>query len=77
LNKVTGSDGTQTAYDYDMAGKLSSLTFSKNGATIHEARYYTDEKGNPEDVILRSLDNTALHYSYDGLGRLSGQSIGL
>jgi len=76
LNKVTGSDGTKTAYDYDMSGKLSSLTFSKNGATIHDARYYTDEKGNPEDVILKSLGNTALHYSYDGLGRLTGQSIG-
>jgi len=76
LNKVTGSDGSLTAYDYDMSGKLSSLTFAKNGATIHDARYYTDEKGNPEDVILKSLDNTSLHYSHDGLGRLTGQSIG-
>ena len=76
LNKVTGSDGSLTAYDYDMSGKLSSLTFAKNGATIHEARYYTDEKGNPEDIILKSLGNTSLHYSYDGLGRLTGQSIG-
>jgi RHS repeat-associated protein len=59
-----------------MSGALSSLTFSKNGATIHEARYYADEKGQPEDVILKSLDNAALHYSYDGLGRLTGQSIG-
>jgi YD repeat-containing protein len=26
LNKIIGSDGTVTAYDYDMAGKLSNVT---------------------------------------------------
>jgi len=76
LNKIIGSDGSLTAYDYDMSGKLSHLTFSKNNDILHKARYATSEKGLPEDVILETLGNTALHYNYDGLGRLTGNSTG-
>jgi len=76
LNKITSSDGSQTVYDYDMSGNLSHLTFSKDNATIHKARYSTDKKGNPEDIILESLDDTVLHYSYDEISRLTEQSIG-
>jgi len=76
LNKVHGSDGTLTAYDYDTTGKLSRLNFLDNGDKIHMTRYYTNQVGNPEDVILVSLGNTALHYEYDGLNRLTGKSIG-
>lgn len=76
LLKIIGSDGTKTAYDYDMSGQLSHYTFTKDNEVIYDARFTTDEKGNPEDVILRSLDNALLHYNYDGVGRLTGYSNG-
>ncbi|MDR2525966.1 MAG: DNRLRE domain-containing protein, partial [Oscillospiraceae bacterium] len=76
MNKITGSDGTQTLYDYDMSGALVDLTFQKNNEVIHQARYHRNEKGSQEDVILRSLGNTALHFNYDCFDRLTGQSAG-
>ncbi len=79
VNRVDGSDGTKTAYDYDATGQLSHLMFSKNNDIIYKARYQTNEKGNPEDVILTSLGEenaTLLHYNYDGLNRLTGNSCG-
>jgi RHS repeat-associated protein len=76
MNKITGSDGTQTLYDYDMSGALVDLKFKKNNEIIHEARYHRNEKGNQEDNILTSLGTTAQHFNYDGFGRLTGQSAG-
>jgi YD repeat-containing protein len=69
-------NGSKTAYDYDASGQLSHLMFSKNSDTIYKARYQTNEKGNPEDIIITSLGNTLLHYNYDGLNRLTGNSCG-
>ena len=76
VHRIIGSDGTQTAYEYLKAGQLGGLTFKKNNAIIHEARYYPNERGNPTDAVLNSLDNTILHYEYDGLSRLSEQFVG-
>lgn len=81
LNQITGSDGTKTAYDYDMSGQLSHLTFSKNDEIINMARYTTDEKGNPQDVVFETPgitenNHTSMHYNYDTLGRLTGKSVG-
>ena len=81
LHRITGNDGSKTEYDYDMSGTMSHLTFSKNNETIYKARYATDEKGNQADVILGDPlddinDDVALHYNYDGLGRLTGRSVG-
>lgn len=74
--RVTGSDGTVTAYDYDMSGNLARLTFSDDNANIYSGRYYTNEKGMPEDVVIDTLDNTLIHYNYDDLGRIESYSYG-
>ena len=76
LHRVTGSDGTKTLYDYDRSGHLSHLTFSKDNSIIYQARYSTNQKGSPEDVIIESMDNALLHYNYDGYNRLTGFSNG-
>lgn len=74
--RVTGSDGTVTAYDYDMSGNLARLTFSDDNANIYSGKYYTNEKGMPEDVVIDTLDNTLIHYNYDDLGRVESYSYG-
>ena len=77
MNRIDGSDGSKTAYDYNSGGQLSHLMFSKNNDIIYKARYQTNEKGNPENVILTTLgNNTVLHYNYDGMNRLTGNSCG-
>lgn len=76
LHRVIGSDGTKVLYDYDRSGNLSHLTFSKNNDTIYQARYTTNQKGNPDDIVLVSMGNTLLHYNYDGFNRLTGFSNG-
>ena len=76
LHRVIGSDGTRILYDYDRYGNLSHLTFSKDNDTIYQARYTTNQKGNPDDIVLVSMGNTLLHYNYDGFSRLTGFSNG-
>lgn len=74
--KVTGTDGTKTSYDYDMSGTLARLTFSDDNNIIYSGKYYTNEKGMPEDVVIDTLDNTLMHYNYDDLGRVESYSYG-
>lgn len=74
--RVTGSDGTQTTYDYDRSGALSRLTFSDDNDNIYSGKYYTNEKGMPEDVVIDTLDNTLIHYNYDDFGRIESYSYG-
>lgn len=74
--RVTGSDGTLTTYDYDRSGALARLTFSDDNVSIYSGRYYTNEKGMPEDVVIDSFDNTLIHYNYDDFGRVDGYSYG-
>lgn len=74
--KVTGSDGTQSSYDYDKSGALARLTFSDDDDTIYSGKFYTNEKGMPEDVVIDTLDNTMIHYNYDDLGRVESYSYG-
>ena len=74
--RVTGSDGTLTTYDYDKSGTLARLTFSDDNASIYSGRYYTNEKGMPEDIVIDTLDNTLIHYNYDDLGRVVSYSYG-
>ena len=74
--KVTGSDGTQTSYDYDKSGTLAKLTFSDEDDIIYSGKYYTNEKGMPEDVMIDTLDNAIMHYNYDDFGRVESYSYG-
>ncbi len=74
--RVTGSDGTQTTYDYSMSGELARLTFSDDNVNIYSGKYYTNEKGMPEDVVIDTLDNTLIHYNYDDFGRVESYSYG-
>ncbi len=74
--RVTGSDGTQTTYDYDRAGTLARLTFGDDNDIIYSGKYYTNEKGAPEDVVIDTLDNTLMHYNYDDFGRVESYSYG-
>lgn len=74
--RITGSDGTLTTYDYDKSGTLSRLTFSDDNANIYSGKYYSNEKGMPEDIVIDTLDNTLIHYNYDDLGRVESYSYG-
>ncbi len=74
--RVTGSDGTQTTYDYNRSGSLARLTFSDDNVNIYSGKYYTNEKGMPEDVVIDTLDNTLIHYNYDDFGRVESYSYG-
>lgn len=74
--RVTGSDGTQTTYDYNRSGSLASLTFSDDNVNIYSGKYYTNEKGMHEDVVIDTLDNTLIHYNYDDFGRVESYSYG-
>lgn len=74
--KVTGTDGTKTSYDYDRSGTLARLTFSDDDDIIYSGKYYTNEKGMPEDVVIDTLDNTLIHYNYDEFGRVESYSYG-
>jgi len=74
--KVTGTDGTKTSYDYDRSGTLARLTFCDDDDIIYSGKYYTNEKGMPEDVVIDTLDNTLIHYNYDDFGRVESYSYG-
>ena len=74
--KVTGTDGTNTSYNYDRSGTLARLTFSDDDDIIYSGKYYTNEKGMPEDVVIDTLDNTLIHYNYDDFGRVESYSYG-
>jgi len=74
--RITGSDGTLTTYDYDRSGSLARLTFSDDNVNIYSGKYYTNEKGMPEDVVIDTLDNTLIHYNYDDFGRVESYSYG-
>ena len=74
--RVTGSDGTLTTYDYDRSGSLAKLTFSDDNVNIYSGKYYTNEKGMPEDVVIDTLDNTLIHYNYDEFCRTESYSYG-
>ncbi len=76
LHRINSSDGYRTEYDYDMSGKLSHLTFSNNGDKIYSARYVSNEKGYPEDIIIETMDSAVLHYNYDDSGNLESKSSG-
>ena len=77
LESITGSDGTRAKLGYDIKGGLSSLTFTENGATIHDAWYSSDNQGRPTKASLFSLGGAGLAYDYDGMGRLAGRSLEL
>ncbi|MBE6819655.1 MAG: RHS repeat-associated core domain-containing protein [Ruminococcaceae bacterium] len=74
--RVTGSDGTLTTYDYNRSGSLARLTFSDENVNIYSGKYYTNEKGMPENVVIDTLDNTLIHYNYDEFGRVESYSYG-
>ncbi|MBR4049327.1 MAG: DNRLRE domain-containing protein [Clostridia bacterium] len=74
--KVTGTDGTKTSCDYDMSGTLARLTFSDGDDIIYSGKYFTNEKGMPEDVVIDTLDNATMHYNYDDFGRVKSYSYG-
>ncbi len=74
--RVTGSDGTLSTYDYNRSGSLARLTFSDDNVNIYSGKYYTNEKGMPEDVVIDTLDNTLIHYNYDDFGRVESYSYG-
>ena len=74
--RVTGSDGTLSTYDYNRSGSLARLTFSDDNVNIYSGKYYTNEKGMPEDVVIDTLDNTLIHYNYDEFGRVESYSYG-
>lgn len=74
--RVTGSDGTQTTYDYDRSGTLARLTFSDDNVNIYSGKYYSNEKGMPEDIVIETLDNALIHYNYDEFGRIESYSYG-
>lgn len=75
-HRIIASDGTKSLYDYDISGNLALFTFSDHDDIIHDIKIISNEKGNPDDIIVKSFNNTLLHYNYDGIGRLTGYSNG-
>ena len=73
---VIGSDGTKSAYEYDLTGNISRFTFQKDNATIYDGRYRMNEKGLPEDVFVSSPHNTHMQYNYDEYYRTESKSCG-
>ena len=76
LHRIVGSDGTKTLYDYDLSGNKSKVDFYIGDENVYSARFYPNYSGDIEDVVLRSFNNTKLHYNYDGFNRLIGNSFG-
>lgn len=75
--RISGSDGSLSTYDYDRTGRISRLTFSKNNENIYSAKYISNSKGLPSDVIIETLGGgTLLHYNYDLMERVVDQSSG-
>ncbi|WP_161469352.1 DUF6531 domain-containing protein, partial [Pseudomonas syringae] len=68
IQRETGFDGRSTAYEYDLNGQLLKKTeFGDDGSEL-STEYQRDAAGR---LLVKTLaDGSAIHYSYDALGRL-------
>ena len=75
LESVMGSDGTRASFSYDRGDSLSGLLFEKDGETIADSQYKSDEDGKPLDAQLNKLGYSSVSYGYDDLDRLATRTM--
>ena len=72
------SNGTQSFFNYDDAGRLRNLRISRNtGSNLGNYSYAYDANSNITSIALTSdsLGAKTLNYTYDALNRLTGETL--
>lgn len=82
LSTISRANGVHSAYQYDRAKRVTSLTHSRNGATTSSLVYSYDLNGNrTKEVLTVAAMNgqagsiTTTDYTFDGDDRLTGTVV--
>ncbi|MDZ4819533.1 MAG: DUF2235 domain-containing protein [Planctomycetota bacterium] len=82
LSTISRANGVHSAYQYDRAKRITSLTHSRNGATTSSFVYSYDLNGNrTKEVLTVAAINgqvgsiTTTDYTFDGDDRLTGTVV--
>ena len=73
LQSFSYPNGTSHTYTYDTLNRLTNLTGSKGNQTLAGYAYTLGASGNRTDVV--EFGGRTLHYGYDAIYRLTGETI--